>query len=345
MWNGGEYIPGIVVTEGEGEAVNRIGKAAYIYSSNNYINNYRDIYDGLVKKTHKELIYNSSVYDYKPLAGGYVYDYMYVLLMIIGVAAVIHQVLVHSREREPVRNILANIGAKKIHILGLSFIENAVIIVVAATAGLIFSIITGSIICSIVSNIKGIQFFNIESSIYVYVLIMLGIALVTGMLAEGIVNTCNSVNYGYKRKKKKKRLAKITQLKLINKNNYIGQTSRRLRKSQGAAANIAIRVFALLMCVIIIGCAANSMKAYRRYQDIDARSDIIAFNKTDKSTNYILCYGYKDYRAKDYYISEEKKKYGQEIILNTTYKIQNICVTSIKRYTIKAVKDVMIMTR
>lgn len=261
--------------------------------------------------------------------------------MIIGVAAIIHQVLVHSREREPVRNILANIGAKKIHILALSFIENVVIIVVAATAGLIFSIITSSII----SNIKGIQFFNIESSIYVYVLIMLGIALVTSMLAEGIVNTCNSVNYGYKRKKKKKRLAKITQLKLINKNNYIGQTSRRLRKSQGAAANIAIRVFALLMCVIIIGCAANSIKAYRRYQDIDACSDIIAFNKTDKSTNYMLCYGYKDYRAKDYYISGEKEKYGQEIILNTTYKIQNICVTSIKRYTIKAVKDVMIMTR
>ena len=157
-----------------------------------------------MKKTHKELIYNSSVYDYKPWAGGYVYDYMYVLLMIIGVSAIIHQVLVHSRERETVRNILANIGAKKIHILALSFIENVAIIVVAATAGLIFSIITGSIICSIVSNIKGIQFFNIGSSIYVYVLIMLGIALVTGMMAEGIVNTCNSVNYGYKRKKKKR---------------------------------------------------------------------------------------------------------------------------------------------
>ena len=42
---------------------------------------------------------------------------------------------------------------------------------------------------------------------------------------------------------------------------------------------------------------------------------------------------------------KKRKKYGQEIILNTTYKIQNICVTSIKRYTIKAVKDVMIMTR
>lgn len=39
---------------------------------------------------------------------------------------------------------------------------------------------------------------------------MLGIALVTDMLAEGIVNTCNSVNYGYKRKKKE-----------ISKNNSI----------------------------------------------------------------------------------------------------------------------------
>jgi len=57
---------------------------------------------------------------------------------------------------------------------------------------------------------------------------MLGIALVTDMLAEGIVNTCNSVNYGYKRKKKKKRLVKITQLKLINKNNYIENRRERL---------------------------------------------------------------------------------------------------------------------
>ena len=60
IWCGGNYIPGIIVTQGEGENINRVGKAAYIYSSDSYIDgNYNDIYDGLKKKSQKELIYNS----------------------------------------------------------------------------------------------------------------------------------------------------------------------------------------------------------------------------------------------------------------------------------------------
>lgn len=112
IWCGGNYIPGIIVTQGEGENINRVGKAAYIYSSDSYIDgNYNDIYDGLKKKSQKELIYNSSVYDYEPWGGGYIYDYMYVLLMLIGVSAVVYQMLMHERKRKHVRSILTNLGS------------------------------------------------------------------------------------------------------------------------------------------------------------------------------------------------------------------------------------------
>ena len=100
MWTGGNNVPGIILKEDEADSINRIGKATYIYLSNNYIDkNYTGIYEGLKKRTKKSLIYNSSVYDYEPWGGGYIYDYMYIILMITGVAAVVYQMLIHSKER------------------------------------------------------------------------------------------------------------------------------------------------------------------------------------------------------------------------------------------------------
>ena len=109
MW---DRYAGIILKEDEADSINRIGKATYIYSSNNYIDkNYTSIYEGLKKRTKKSLIYNSSVYDYEPLGGGYIYDYMYIILMITGVAAVVYQMLIHSKERSRINQIMANLGA------------------------------------------------------------------------------------------------------------------------------------------------------------------------------------------------------------------------------------------
>ena len=97
------------------------------------------IYDGLKKKSQKELIYNSSVYDYEPWGGGYIYDYMYVLLMLIGVSAVVYQILMHDRKRKHVRSILTNLGAKRIQLMAFSLVENIVIVTLAAISRLLFS--------------------------------------------------------------------------------------------------------------------------------------------------------------------------------------------------------------
>lgn len=306
IWNGGNYIPGIIVTPSEGENINQVGKAAYIYSSNNYIDgNYKDIYDGLKKKSNKELIYNSSVYDYEPWGGGYIYDYMYVLLMLVGVSAVVYQMLMHDRKRKHVRGILANLGAKRLQVMMLSFVENVVIVTIAAIAGLIISIGLGKIVCTITSCVKGIQFFRIKNSIYVYVLIMLLVSLCISMLA-GIIEI---FRYQGESKKNKRSIVRnisgrLNTLKnnlvIINRNNYISQTQKRLKKSHEAVSGIAVRIFALAMLVIIAGCVINSIKVYKQYRDIADMSDIIAFNSGDSSTPYMLNYAYKEPRDEYY---------------------------------------------
>ena len=89
-------------------------------------------------------------------------------------------------------------------------------------------------------------------------------------------------------------------LVIINRNNYISQTQKRLNKSHGALSAIAVRVFALAILVIIAGCVINSIKAYKQYRDISDMSDIIAFNRIDSSTNYVLNYADKESRDEYY---------------------------------------------
>ena len=49
VWQGGDKLPGIIVTESEGKAINRYGGGIFIYPINDYIKeDYRDIYNGIV---------------------------------------------------------------------------------------------------------------------------------------------------------------------------------------------------------------------------------------------------------------------------------------------------------
>ena len=86
----------------------------YIYSANsNYVeNNYRDIYEGIKKKAGALLEYNSSVYDYEPWAGNFIYDYMYIVLAAIGIAAIAYQLTVYNRQRKNVYSILKGLGSR-----------------------------------------------------------------------------------------------------------------------------------------------------------------------------------------------------------------------------------------
>ena len=61
---------------------------------------------------------------------------MYVLLMLIGVSAVVYQMLMHERKRKHVRSILTNLGAKRIQLMAFLLVENIVIVTLAAIAGL-----------------------------------------------------------------------------------------------------------------------------------------------------------------------------------------------------------------
>ena len=293
VWVGGSNVPGIITTKNEAQNIKRSNSAVYIYSAGNYISgDYKDIYEGLNKKVSGSLIYNSSLYDYEPWSGGSIYEYMYVVLIILGVAGIAYQLSVYNKTRKYAYGIIKNMGATKLQMIAFICVENAVIVISSSVIGLILSIIAARLICFIVELRTGISFFTIDRGIYISLLIMLIMAVVVG----SIVNICGQSSdrlhrytsrYKLKRLYKKDRHTRHTYI--LNKNNYVKETYKRLMLRQGIVQSICIRLFSLAMMIIMIICIVNSVRTYADYKISSQKSDIIAFYRQDNNAEYIIC--------------------------------------------------------
>lgn len=293
VWVGGSNVPGIITTKNEAQNIKRSNSAVYIYSAGNYISgDYKDIYEGLNKKVSGSLIYNSSLYDYEPWSGGPIYEYMYVVLVILGVAGIAYQLSVYNKTRKYAYGIIKNMGATKLQMIAFICVENAVIVISSSVIGLILSMIAARLICFIVELRTGISFFTIDRGIYISLLIMLIMAVVVG----SIVNICGQSSnrlhryisrYKLKRLYKKDRHTRHTYI--LNKNNYVKETYKRLMLGQGIVQSIFIRLFSLAMMIIMIICIVNSVRTYAVYKISSQKSDIIAFYRQDNNAEYIIC--------------------------------------------------------
>lgn len=293
VWVGGSNVPGIITTKNEAQNIKRSNSAVYIYSAGNYISgDYKDIYEGLNKKVSGSLIYNSSLYDYEPWSGGSIYEYMYVVLVILGVAGIAYQLSVYNKTRKYAYGIIKNMGATKLQMIAFMCVENAVIVISSSVIGLILSIIAARLICFIVELRTGISFFTIDRGIYISLLIMLIMAVVVG----SIVNICGQDSdrqHRYTSRYKLNRLyRKDTNTRhtyILNKNNYINETYKRFMLRQGMVQSICIRLFSLAMMIIMIICIVNSARTYADYKISSQKSDVIAFYKQDNNAEYIIC--------------------------------------------------------
>lgn len=293
IWVGGSNVPGIITTKNEAQNIKRSNSAVYIYSAGNYISgDYKDIYEGLNKKVSSSLIYNSSLYDYEPWSGGSIYEYMYVVLVILGVAGIAYQLSVYNKTRKYAYGIIKNMGATKLQMIAFICVENAVIVISSSVIGLILSIIAARLICFIVELRTGISFFTIDRGIYISLLIMLIMAVVVG----SIVNICGQSSdrlhrytsrYKLKRLYKKDRHTRHTYI--LNKNNYVKETYKRFMLGQGIVQSICIRLFSLAMMIIMIICIVNSVRTYADYKISSQKSDVIAFYRQDNNAEYIIC--------------------------------------------------------
>ncbi|MGN0328834.1 MAG: FtsX-like permease family protein [Lachnospira sp.] len=310
VWVDGKQIPGILVSQEELSNITDSLTTVYCYPLKSYIreDDYTPIYNRICEETNIKNVgrFNNSVYEIKPWGNQYIYQYMYVLIMVIGVSSITYQMLSYNKSRKDIRNIQRQLGADKVQLLSIYLLENLIIIVVSALAGAAFAICAGKIICETVIAGGRIKFFSVGTGTYIKTFITLIIAIVISSIANVVIS-----------KPKNKQNTKIRKFysfkRTLSVKNFIGETSKRLIKSNGVFVNCFIRIFALVMAVVMVFCIISVSSAYKAYEENNSSIDLIGFGTEDKSTSYFF-----------YYVRDEEKIKENKSYSSGREKYENI---------------------
>ena len=111
VWVDGKQIPGILVSQEELSNITDSLTTVYCYPLKSYIreDDYTQIYNRICEETKVKnaCSFNDSVYEIKPWGNPYIYQYMYILIMVIGVSSITYQMLSYNK-------LLSLIGATSI---------------------------------------------------------------------------------------------------------------------------------------------------------------------------------------------------------------------------------------
>ncbi len=295
IWNSGKQIPSAIVSEDELEAFNYNIHYVFLYPIKSSIrtDDYKTICKSIKEKTGRNYVYNSGVYDYKTWGTSGIYVYMYLVVMAIGITALSYQLIEYRNTRKASYQRYAAIGADSLQLRTMYIIENAVIIIPSAIAGVITAMIIGAITGRNLENMAGFTFYTVNASVILKSIGSVIIAVVIEELAGLVSNIKES--FSQKRLEKEsennrkpntanvKSRADIRKSHLKSYNVYRGIVSR-LMKKDGLGMIAGIRLFALCVCVILVLSGVRITTSVKEYINNDSLPDVYGY--TDPKVSY-----------------------------------------------------------
>lgn len=295
-WRAGDNVPAAVVTE---EAFNQIecySLAAYIYPLKNSIktDDYKLVYDNMVKGVSNTVVYNENVYNYEPWGSKWVYNYMYILVMFIGIVALTYHVIGYRNHRKVFEQKIYQIGATRWQIKCMAFMENMLILVPFAILGIGAAGIAGRAICLIIEQKMGITFYLFSTE----VLIKGIVSMIAAILVEEIVNIFTGIGRTGKAVKVKKNSKKVFEpsKKRLTAKNLNRQVQKRLSRSSGKFVMAGVRLFSFGVLLIIGICLFNICTAVNANKANEKIPDLIGYKEMDiEKFSYTFRYGENRY--------------------------------------------------
>lgn len=279
VWQNGYRLPGVIVTDTQADVIADEITYIYAYRLRDFISetDYDTMYQSIASESgiRNNIAYNSSVYDYQSWDNARVNSYMYMLIMIIGIAAVTYQIIIYNRSRKNVRFVQKSLGASNAQTIIITFLENVVILGISAIAGSCIALGAGKVICLVLEHTKGVTFFRIDKDIYIKVIIMLIISVVVSIISI-LLSGCHKKKYG------SNRTIKVTSN--LMKKNFIINTATRLMRTNGIIVNILVRVFSFVMAVITVLCGIGIVTSYGNYKEQSSTPDCVNYMVDNVST-------------------------------------------------------------
>ncbi|MBQ4283046.1 MAG: ABC transporter permease [Lachnospira sp.] len=298
VWYRSSYIPGAVVTKEKYESFDNERMVVYLYqlAQSERHSDYRAVYEEILKEINTKPAYNMFVYDYKPWSSDNVYNYMYVLVMVIGIAALTYQLVVYKNSRKYSNDMMRRLGATKTQITAITFVENVLMLLPAGLLGMGAAAITGKIVCLIIESQMGIGFYYISLELLLKGLVAILLSVLASEVAS-LILTIKQVLVPGKATQKKIRKEKPVKSTLSNK--HTNRTiSFRFTKANKFTQNLGVRIFSLGVCVVLIMC---SLRIYTTYVAYESNRDNIDVNAVQM---VVIPDIYTDYSLKlPYYVT------------------------------------------
>lgn len=350
-WPAGEQLPGVIVTKEEAENFDEVTRHVYIYSMDDAVrtDDFRLIYDNMKESYGKPLIYNDNVYDYKPWGLPLIYNYMYILVMAIGITALTYQIIIYRTSRQQYNNKLRNMGATKGQINLITYMENLLIIIPFGLLGIVCAGLAGKVICNLIEQKMQVYFYRLNVQVFVKAVISIVVAIIVEEIVSIIYTKCKERIKKPGKKHRKQSINIRTPKIKLNKSNFDYVVHHRFMKSNGVVPNIAVRIFSLANCVVILFCIINMYTAYRANGENEATPDVIGYKPETDSYYYrypmFIKSPYSNLSASaDNWIYLKDKAYGDYLEeFNAYFKGDNFSQPEKISYTAFKIKDSMYM--
>ena len=264
------------------------------------------------------LNYNEYVYDYTPWGAEFVYNYLYIAVMLVGMAVLVYKMLDYRAVRKDFYDKINRLGASKLQLECIKNFENLIMIIVSGVLGIGAAVLSGNAIAGIVEKKLEIEFYAISKDVYIRSAIGIVAAIISGMLA----NIVFSFKEKRQRKNSKKHVyysendAKMEKRRL-SLNMRILRLQERISKSEGMLQRISVRLFLLCVTLIIIGGLINMKEADKKLENSARNYDMVGYqlpiNTYQYSYNFLYQYKLeeadnKHKQAMEYGWSDEMKR-------------------------------------
>ncbi len=305
VWKKGKNLPGVLVTKERYDVFDSNAQNMFIHrlSKNIKTDDYRLLYEQIKEQSGSSCIYNDYLYDYKPWENDEVYNYMYIIVMVIGILAITYQLIIYKNSRKKSYDVLRKMGADKTQIVTITFMENVLMLMGAGIAGITISAFMGKIVCLFVEVNYGIPFYYVNPAVLLKGFLSIVIAVVVEQLVSRLIVLKNILVRTGKRVKKAHNNNREKKPGL-NKNNLVWSFSNRLIKNNSIGANIGIRLFYAAISVVLMVCVSNIYSSYVTYVENDKLPDFVGYQELEQDiTSYIyipMVYPFEKIEGKTY---------------------------------------------
>ncbi len=296
VWKSGKRLPGALVSQSRYEAFDNNAHNVYIYKLKSDVktDDYSLIYKNIKKQSGTNPLYNDYLYEYKPWGTESVYNYIYMVIMAIGVAALTYQLVNYRSSRKQAYTFMRNTGATKVQIMSIKGLESGIILIPSAVLGVVVAVLLGDVICSYIESHMSIEFYYVDISIPMKSVICILVAVIIeqiagklmlfwdyavrkrrGLSAKESAESDNKKVSNYSQKHSKVKLKKHNLTLLI---------SSRLIKHNGFLQNAGVRLFSLAVSVIIIVCSFKTYNSYQEYMLNKELPDFVGYQDEDRGS-------------------------------------------------------------